>query len=119
MADIKSIKNYLVKLQNIIKKDADIVFFNKRYIKCKKIDDVLVCFLAMLPPQYKEQLLLSGSSRGYSSIICYKQLQIELKGKSKLFSDMYVVQTKQALSYIAGIIASIESDISYFEKNQL
>lgn len=116
MEDLKDLENYLKKLQRVVINDADINFFGKSFIKKNKIDDVWCCVLASLPEIFKKNLK-GEFSKKLNSTIAYNHLFIALKQRCFFSSQMYSIKIDDAVKSISAILASIEKDIVYLEKN--
>lgn len=116
MVETVELKNYYKKLQKVVHFEATFIFAGRAFIQKNKIDDLWCCILASLPEAYKK-LMRSDESRKVKSIICYNNLFKALKNKCWFSSNMYMVNIDQADKLITSIIATIEKDIVFAEKN--
>lgn len=116
MEDLTDLKNYLKKLQRVVLNDADFKFLDSTFIKKNKIDDVWCCVLVSLPNIYKKNLK-NPLSKDLSSVIAYNHLFEALKKKCFFSSQMYTVDASSVNKSIIAMLATIEQDINYLEKN--
>ena len=116
MLDVSDTISYFKKLQKVIYYEADFVFWGFALVKKNKIDDVLCCILATLPDSYK-RLMKQREGKKLKSIVAYEMLFNAIKGKFILNSNMYLVRNEDANKYISTILATLEKDIAYIEKN--
>ena len=116
MADINELLNYFKKLQRVINFDATFSLFGRTFIRKNKIDDLLCCILATLPESYKK-MMRSDQSKNLKSIVCYSNLFKTIKQKCIFSSNVYQVNVENANKLIVSILATLEQDINYVEKN--
>ena len=116
MVEIAELTNYFRKLQRVVHFDATFNFAGRAFVQKNKIDDLWCCILASLPDSYKK-LMRSNEAKKIKSIICYNNLFQALKNKCWFSSDMYMVNIEQTNKLISSIIATIEQDIEYANKN--
>ena len=115
MEEIKTLKGYFSKLQHTILNNSDFKFFNKALVKKSKIDDILCCIFATLPPYYKKLLNMHGVKQ-YQSVIVYNSLVKSLKKNFVFNPDVYLINVGEINKMIGAIQKSIESDINSLKK---
>ena len=116
MARIKEIKDYLRKLDNLIRNNAEFTFMDFKFVQKTKVDDLLCCFLAVLPEKYKK-CLKEKKSEQFNSIITYQIMQKALIRPFYFNKNLYVIRYKKVLKNINTIMLMIERDIAFAEKN--
>lgn len=114
--DLTEFKKYLKKLQRIVNNDAEFNFFGSHFIKKNKIDDVWCCVLASLPEIYKKNMK-TDLGKKLSSVIAYNHLFDALKRKCSFSAQMYSSKAEEVNKSIDTILATIERDVNYLEKN--
>lgn len=115
MEEINVLKNYFNKLKRTILFDLDFKFIDMGIIKKNKIDDILCCILATMPPLYKRMLKMK-EGRDFHSVLSYNLLMKAIKRKFVFNSNMYLVEVGTANKMLGAIIKNIESDINRMEK---
>lgn len=116
MIDTASLKDYFKKLQKTINYNYDFNLFGMKLIKKHKIDDLLCCILAGFPNSYK-QLMKRKEGKNRNSILCYDLMFKAIKMKFIFDSSVYLVDADKATKMINTILATIEKDIEFAEKN--
>ena len=116
MADVTEIISYFNKLNKTINYEADFTFFDVKFVKKNKIDDILCCILKLLPDSYK-RIMKQKEGRRLNSVLAYDMLFGAVKNKFILSSDVYLVRYKEAAKYIKIITSTLERDVEYIEKN--
>ena len=114
--DLTELKKYLKKIQRVVNSDADFKFFGSHFIKKNKIDDVWCCVLASLPEIYKKNMK-TDLGKKLSSVIAYNHLFDALKRKCPFSVQMYSSKAEEVNKSIDTILATIERDVNYLEKN--
>lgn len=115
MADSSSLHDYFKKIQRALD-SADFAFFNIRIVKKSKIDDLLVCTLALLPEEFKKAMKKKLKLDTYPSVSCYNRLSKLLKKPFILSSDYYIVPYGEASAMLKGIRQSLDRDIRNLEE---
>jgi hypothetical protein len=114
MADIAGLQNYLKKIQRALD-NADFKIFKYRFVKRNRIDDLLVCTLALLPDSFKEASKRNLNFDMYPSVVCYNQLSKILKKQISIFTKYYIVNYKESTTMIKNINKNISRDIKRLE----
>jgi len=117
MAKIDEIKEYLRKLDNLIRNNAEFTFLDVKFVKKTKVDDLLCCFIAVLPDKYKKHLKEKHGKR-LSSIIAYQNMHKALVRSFFFSKSLYMVEYNVVLKNINTIMLMIERDIAFTEKNE-
>lgn len=116
MADIQALMDYFRKLQRAVD-SPDFAFFNFRILKKNKIDDLLVCTLALLPDSFKKAMKKRLQVDMYPSVSCYTRLSKLLKKPFFLSSEHYIVRYGEVTTMIQGIKHNLERDIKRLEED--
>lgn len=114
MADTSALHDYFKKLQKAID-TADFNFFNFRIVKKSRIDDLLVCTLALLPDCFKKAMKKRLKLDTYPSVSCYNRLSKLLKKPFILSSEHYIIQYSEATAMIKSIRQCLDRDIRQLE----
>lgn len=114
--DLTELKKYLKKIQRVVNCDADFKFFGSHFIKKSKVDDLWCCVLATLPSIYKKNMK-TDLGKKLSSVIASNHLFDALKKKCFFNSQMYSLNVEDVNKSIDTILATIERDVNYLEKN--
>jgi len=117
MADIVALIDYFKKLQRAID-NADLTFFKYKILKKTKIDDLLVCTLAVLPDCFKRAMKKRLNTTTLPSVSCYNRLTKVIKKPFVLNKDYYIVDYGEINSMIKTIKQSIERDIMTLEREE-
>lgn len=115
MAKIDEIKDYLIKLDNLIRHDAEFTFIDVKLVNKTKVDDLLCCFLAVLPEKYKKYLK-GHSEKKLSSVVAYQSMHKALIRTFFFNKNLYMVEYARVLKNISTIMLMIERDIAFVEK---
>ncbi len=110
MEDLTVFKDYLIKLQKMIKYNTDFNLGDSKLIKKSKIDDLFCCVIASMPDVYKKYLRTDYDKR-FSSINTFRLLDIELKHKFFLNPSFYIIKQSQCEKLISAVFESFENDI--------
>ena len=106
--------DYFKKMQRVINYEADFTFFDVKLIKKSKIDDLLCCIIATLPESYKK-MMKQKEGDNLKSIVGYKLLFKSTKRKFIFSSNLYLVESVNAIKYLNSIIKWLEKDIVFIE----
>ena len=115
MADISGLQDYFKKLQRALD-SADFAFLNIRIVKKSKIDDLLVCTLALLPDEFKKAMKKKLELDAYPSVSCYNRLSKLLKKPFILSGDYYMVSYGEANAMLKGVRQNLDRDIRNLEE---
>ena len=115
MEDINALQDYFKKLQRAID-NADFTFFNYKFVKKNRIDDLIVCTLAILPESFKKAMKKRMQIDAFPSVSCYNRLSKIIKKPFPLSSDLYMVDYGQATTMIKIIRQNIERDVRKLEE---
>ena len=117
MEDITSLLDYFKKLQKAID-NADLRLFQYKLVKKVRIDDLLVCTLAVLPDAYKKAMKTRVNNNLYPSVSCYSRLSKIIKKPFFLNKDYYLINFGEANVLLKSIRQSIERDLIRLEKEE-
>jgi len=117
MIDTSELKKYLKKLQRTVD-GAEFSFFGSSIAKKNKIDDVLVCIIALLPESYKRTMKKRVAIDKYPSVSSFNRLSKVIKKPFFLSKDFYIFNTGEVLTLIQNISKNIERDINRFEEEE-
>ena len=115
MDKTEEIKEYLKKLNLLITKNSEFTFIDVNFVKKSKVDDLLCCFLAVLPDKYKK-CLKTPEGKKLTSIINYNTMIKTLVRPFFFNRNFYIVDYKSVSACINRIISNIDRDIAYVEK---
>ena len=106
---LEKINNYLKKLTSIINNDAKFSIFGIKFIKKKRIDDLLCCIEATLPKEYKDAIRKLGA-QNFAGYTCYTELLNSFRKNKSLFADNYMIRHNIVLRQISVLKTSIRRD---------
>jgi hypothetical protein len=115
MEGIEVLLDYFKKLQRAIN-NADLKVFKYKFVKKSRIDDLLVCTLAVMPESYKKAMKKRVSLDLYPSVACYNRLYKMIKRTFFLASDYYMIDFHEATVMLGSILRHLESDIKKLEE---
>ena len=115
MEDVTALQDYFKKLQRALD-NADLTVFKYKLVKRTRIDDLLVCTLAVMPEIFKKAMKKRLKLDLYPSVSCYNRLSKILKKTFALLSDFYVVDYHEATTMLTSIRKNIEGDIRRLEE---
>lgn len=116
MADSLALQDYFKKIQKAID-TADFAFLNFRIVKKSKIDDLLVCTLALLPDDFKKAMKKRLKLDMFPSVSCYNRLSKIIKKPFILSKDYYIIPYGEASTMIKSIRQNLDRDIRRLEQN--
>lgn len=116
MADSSALHDYFKKIQKALD-TADFSILNFKIVKKSKIDDLLVCTLALLPESFKKAMKKRLNIDMFPAVSCYNRLSKMLKKPFILSSDYYIVQYSEASAMIKSIRQNLDRDIRQLEEN--
>ena len=115
MADILALQDYFKKLQRAL--DApDFNLLNFRIVKKSRVDDLLVCTLAILPESFKNAMQKKLDYNSYPAVYCYNRLSKIMKKPFILSKEYYIIQYSEASNMIKSIKLNIDRDIRRLEE---
>ena len=117
MADVAEIKKYVNKLTKIVN-SADLAIFGSSIVKKNKVDDLLVCIIALLPDSFKKTMKKRVPIDVYPSVASFNRLSKAIKKPFFLSKDFYIFKTQEVISLIQNINKTIERDINKLEEEQ-
>lgn len=118
MSDIIALLDYFKKLRRAID-NADFRLFKYRLVKKSRIDDLLVCTLAVLPDSYKKAMKKRLKIDLYPSVSCYNRMSKIIKKPFFLAPDYYIVNYHDVIMMLQAISKHLESDIKKIENEQV
>ena len=110
MADNAELLEYFKKIQRSLD-NADFTFLNYRILKKSRIDDLLVCTLALLPEEFKKAMKKSLKIDLFPSVSCYNRLSKIMKKPFILNKDYYIVHYGEANAMLKSIKQNLNRDI--------
>ena len=114
MEDITALLGYFNKIQKSID-NADLTVFKYKFVKKNRIDDLMVCTLAVLPDSFKKAMKKRLGLDVYPSVSCYNRLSKILKKNFVLMPDYYMVNFHEANTMLKSIKLNLEGDIRKLE----
>ena len=115
MEDLTELLNYFKKLQKAIDK-ADFKVLKYKFVKKNRIDDLLVCTLAVLPDSFKKAMKKRLKLDMFPSVSCYNRLSKIIKKTFLLTPDYYMINFYEANTLLQSITKYLESDIRKLEE---
>ncbi len=115
MEDYSTVKEYIKRLKRLVNNDCDFSFMQYRFVKVKRVEDLLTCILAAVPESYRKALKMRGKSL-YRSVVAYNTLSRLLRNKFFLLQDFYMVDSGETNLALDTIMSSIETDINNIEE---
>lgn len=107
---ISEVKKYLRKLSSVIQNESQFTFLDVKILNKNRIDDIICCMEACLPPEYKK-LIKFPSHKEYKSVGLYYSLKGLLFRKFIFSSSSYLIQYGVAQTHIDSFMKVMESDI--------
>jgi len=117
MEDLEAMQNYIKKIQRAIN-NADLSVFQYRFVKKNRIDDLLVCTLAVMPEVFKVAMSRRQGLEMYPSVSSYSRLSKVIKRTFFLMSDYYMVDYAEASKMLVAIQKFLSKDIKRLEDGQ-
>jgi len=117
MADVAEIKKYVNKLSRIVN-SADLAVFGYSIVKKNKVDDILVCIIALLPDSFKKTMKKRVPIDVYPSVASFNRLSKVIKKTFFLSKDLYIFKTQEVISLIQNINKTIERDLNKLEEEE-
>ena len=114
MEDLSALLEYFKKIQRALN-NADFNLFGYKFVKKNRMDDLLVCTLALLPESFKNAAKRKTDLDNFPSVACYTRLSKLLKKQIGLFPDYYIVQYNSASAMLKSITKNINLDIKKLE----
>ena len=117
MEDVTQLLDYFKKLQKAID-NADFSLLQYKFVKKNRIDDLLVCTLAVMPDSFKKAMKKRLKLDMYPSVSCYNRLSKIIKKTFFLTSDYYMINYSEVTTMLQSIRKFLESDIRKLESEQ-
>ena len=114
MEDLDALLEYFKKLQKAID-NAELKILKYKFVKKNRIDDLLVCTLAVLPNSFKKATKKRHNINMFPSVTCYNRLSKIIKRPLFLMPDYYMIDYNEANIMLKSIIQNIKSDIRKLE----
>jgi len=115
MEDITELLNYFKKIQKAIDR-ADFSVLKYKFVKKNRVDDLLVCTLAVLPDSFKKAMKKRLKLDMFPSVSCYNRLSKIIKKTFFLTPDYYMINFHEANTLLQNITKNLESDIRKLEE---
>ena len=116
MEDITALLDYFKKIQRAID-NADLRIFKYKFVKKSRIDDLLVCTLAVLPETFKKATKKRLKLDLYPSVSCYNRLSKLVKKPFILNPDYYMIDFNEANIMLKSIKLNLERDLKQLEED--
>lgn len=107
---ITNAMKFLKKLNFVIQNEAKFTFIDSKVVDKSRIDDIVCCFEASLPSEYKK-LIKSPTHKMYRSIAMYHSLRSLIFRKFIFSSSLYLIKFGLVQSHVANLVKIMESDI--------
>ena len=114
MVDIIALLDYFKKMQRAID-NADFKLLQFKLVKKARIDDLLVCTLAVLPDTFKKAMKKRLKLDAYPSVSCYNRLSKIIKKPFFLSNDYYLINYGEATAMLKSIRQHLERDLKRLE----
>ena len=118
MADVTELKNYIKRLTRIIN-SADFAIFGKSMVKKKKVDDLIVCIIALLPESFKKAMKKRVPIDVYPAVASFNRLSKVIRKPFFLSKDYYFFPTSEVVTLLQSIGKNIERDINKLEEEEI
>ena len=118
MEDVTALQEYLKKLQRAID-NADLTVFKYKFVKKIRMDDLLVCALAVMPESFKKAMKKRLKLDLYPSVSCYNRFSKIVKKTFPLMPDYYMINFHEATTMLTNIRRHIEGDIRRLEEESM
>ena len=115
MVNITELKNYIKKLNKLVN-SADFAIFGYSLLKKTKVDDNLVCILALLPDSFKKAMKKKTPIDQFPSVSSFSRLSKIICKPFFLSGDYYIFSTSHVIALIQNIDKNIERDIQKLEE---
>lgn len=115
--NIVEIKKYLKKLISSLSTELVFSWGDAKFIKKKRIDDLLCCIEATIPQEYKNYIQRTGAKK-LQSAKAWNDLNVALKNKFFLNSDIYIIRSKEVVSLIQVLQKTFEPDLKFIFGDQ-
>lgn len=115
MEDVAALQDYFKKIQKAID-NADLTVFKYKFVKKTRIDDLLVCTLAVMPDSYKNAMKKRLQLDMFPSVSCYNRLTKIMKKTFPLMPDYYMINFYEANTMLKSIKLNLEGDIKKLEE---
>lgn len=115
MTDTAPLQDYFKKIQRLLD-NPDFSFLNFRFIKKTRIDDLLVCTLAILPDSFKKAMKKNLKVDMYPAVSSYSRLSKLLKKPFALTPDYYMIEYGHAFAMLKNVRQNLERDIRRLEE---
>ena len=116
MEYVTTLLDYFKKLQRAID-NADLKIFKYKFVKKSRIDDLLVCTLAVLPESFKKATKKRLKLDVYPSVSCYNRLSKIIKKPFILSSDYYMIDFNEANTMLKSIRLNLERGLKQLEED--
>ena len=115
MADNTSFQEYIKKLQRAID-NADLTVFKYKFVKKSRIDDLLVCTIAVMPDSFKNAIKKRLHIDMFPSVSCYNRFTKIAKKTFFLAPDYYMIDFYEATTMLTSIRKNFEADVRRLEE---
>ncbi len=118
MEDVEALQDYFKKIQKAID-NADFTLFKYKFVKKTRMDDLLVCTLAVMPEVFKNAMKKRLQLDLFPSVSCYNRLSKLVKKTFALIPDYYMINFYEANTMLKNIKLNLESDIKKLEEQSI
>jgi len=117
MANIEELKKYIKRLNKIVQ-TAEFSILGSSVVRRNKIDDTIVCILAVLPDSFKKAMKKRMPIDMYPSVSSFNRLSKIIKKPLFIFNNFYIFKANEAIALIQTINKNIERDVEKLEEAQ-
>ncbi len=115
MEDKASFQDYIKKLQRAID-NADLTLFKYKFVKRSRIDDLLVCTLAVMPDAFKNAIKRRLQPDLYPAVSCYNRFTKIAKKTFFLVPEYYMIDFQEATTMLASVRKNFEGELRRLEE---
>lgn len=118
MEGTEALQDYIKKLQRAVD-NADLTVFQYKLVKKSRIDDLLVCTLAVMPDVFKKAMKKRLKLDLFPSVSCYNRFTKMVKRTFFLTPDYYLINYREATVMLTSIKKNLEADIKRLEEEEI
>ena len=115
MEEKASFQDYIKKLQRAID-NADLTLFKYKFVKKNRIDDLLVCTIAVMPDAFKSAIKKRLQPDMFPAVSCYNRFAKIAKKAFFLAPEYYLIDYQEATTMLSSIRKNYEGDLKRLEE---
>ena len=115
MEDISALLDYFKKIQKAID-NAEFTFFRYKFVRKTRMDDLLVCTLAVLPESFIKATKKRINIDVYPAVSSYTRLSKIIKKPFFLNPEYYMIEFREASLMLKNIKQNLAKDIKTLEE---